>query len=1176
MRSWKLLLPLLASTLCFAAQPDRITGIIDSSQMVALPRSVNPKAQLRFDQGPVESSLQFGYVTLVVAPSPSQQMGLEQLLGQQQDRSSPNYHKWLTPEQYAARFGMNQNDVNKITAWLQSEGFTILSVPRGRNEVIFSGTASQIQSAFKTEIHRYDINGEIHVANSTAISVPVSLNGVVTSIRGIADFRPKPMYVRPVFNGKAHGPHPSYTTTVNGNTDYFLAPGDIATLYDLNPLYNASPTAINGAGEKLAIIGQTDVYLADLADFRTGFGLNPIAGCTTNANGVVTACDSTSTNYFQYVLVPGIIDPGTPSTCGDIFESDLDIEWSGAVAQNAQIVFVNAPATFNSDCTEYTNNGGVNVALDYAIQNATAPVVSMSYGSCEDGNDSMEPELQQANTEGMTIMNSAGDTGSAGCDNGPPNNAVNPPFAAAEYGLAVNYPASSPEVTGVGGTSIPAADFTSTYWNTNGSGTVDYGGSALTTLIGQEAAWNDDEVFAQLCLGEPSNSFCINGGPPAVSGWVDITSAEAAQEDLWISAGGGGVSNCFDYNATTGVCTSGFPKPSWQSVITMPGLTSPQSTYRFVPDVSLLASPNYPGYILCTPVEELSSTSPYDTETTSSCANGIAVAADGTLSGGNFVIDPSIVGGTSVSSPVFAGIITLMNQYLASSGLGNINPQLYYLAENPSNGAFHQVTSGDNSVYCQQGTPAGYPADVICPSAGVIGFSASTVDSTGGTGYNLVAGLGSVDANELASAWTESLVVTTTSVLSSTSATSQGSPVTFTATVTPSSATGVVNFYDNSSTTALGSGTLSAGTASFTTTSLPGGSNSVVGSYVGINGGSTSPAVTVSVTPSDFTLQTTSPLAPASISAGQSAIATLTLTLVQGTSETINFTNSSGSPTSSTPGSCTSGLPAGALCSFQNLSNPSTPTSVTLNSGSPPVTMQVTITTAANMALPTGAQTITITGTPSGNGTTSHTASVSLTVTATKEAFTIAPANQTYSVNAGGSASVNITVSNATGGTPSFINSSTNPPTTALPLTYTCAQSSLPSEASCSFNPTSGNSVSATSVTLNITTTAPTGELRPPLGHGSPIFYALLLPGLFGMVFLGGSRTRGARLLSLIVVLGFSTLWLSDCGGSSNSSQKNPGTPAGSYSIVVNATTATPTGGTALTGTFTVTLAVTN
>jgi hypothetical protein len=1061
MRPWKLLLPLLASTLCFAAQPDRIPGAIDSSQMVALPRSVHPKAQPRYDQGSVDPSLQFGYVTLAVAPSPSQQAAIDQLLAQQQDRFSPNYHKWLTPEQYADRFGMSQNDLNKITAWLKSQGFTVLSVPRGRNSVIFSGTAAQIQSAFNTEIHRYNINGEPQIANSVPVSIPAALNGVVTGIRGLTSFHPKPMYVRPVRSGKTRGPHPSYTTTIDGSTEYILAPGDIATIYDLNPLYNAT-TPIDGTGQKLAIIGQTDVYLADINDFRSGFGLSQISGCTTNASGIVTACDSTN---FQYVVVAGVTDPGTPSTCGDLVESDLDIEWSGAVARNAQIIFVNAPATFNSDCTNIMNNGGVNSALVYAIENTTAPVISMSYGICEADAESLETELQQGNMEGITIMNSAGDTGAAGCDNDPPDNEINPPFSPAIGGLAVNYPASSQYVTGVGGTSVPSTEFTPTYWGaSNGTN----GGSALQYT--PEVSWNDDVAFAQFCQSDPSNEFCTEGGPPPVSGWVDLTSAEAAQQDIWISIGSGGVSNC--YNETAGgICESGFPKPTWQQAITIPGLTSPQSTYRFVPDVSLIASPNYPGYVFCTPLDQWVSGNP---STASTCASGIATGVDTYF---------SIVGGTSASSPVFAGIVTLLNQYLGSSGLSNINPTLYALAATPSNGAFHQITSGDSDVYCQEGTPAGQPPDVICPSTtGIIGFSASNADST--TGYNLVTGLGSVDANKLAIAWAESLAP-----------------------------------------------------------------------------------------PATFTLQTASNLSPSSISAGQSATATLTLTLTSGTSATINFTNSTSSPTSSTPGSCTAGLPPGALCTFSNPGDPSSPTSFTLTTANPTATVGLTITTQANMAIPTGVQSITVTGTASGTGGTTQTATVNLTVTANcvgtvcTQSFTITPASATYSVNAGGAASVAITVA----GTGGFINTTTTPPTTALPLTYTCTQSSLPSEASCSFSPTSGNSVSATSVTLTISTTAPTTQLRPPLGRASRIFYALLLPGLFGIVFATGSRTRVARLLTLIVVLGFSTLWLGACSGGSNSSQNNPGTPAGSYSVVVNATTG---GAVPLTNSFTVTLTV--
>jgi len=994
--------------------------------MVTLPGHVNRNAKPQYDLGPVEPSSQIGNLTLVAAPSPRQQIALAQLLAQQQDRSSAYYHKWLTPEQYANRFGLSQNDANKISTWLQSQGFTVLRVARGRNSVVFSGTAAQIESAFKTQIHRYNVNGEKHVANSAVPSVPAALGSVVTGIRGLADFHPKPMYVRPGRGNKIPEAHPSYTTSINGNTDYFLAPGDIATIYDLNSLYNASP-AIDGTGQKLAIIGQTDVYLADISDFRAGFSLNQITGCTTNASGIITACDSTN---FQYVLVPGITDPGTPSTCGDLPEADLDIEWSGATARNAQIIFVNAPATFTSDCSGYTNNGGVNVSLAYAIDNVTAPVISMSYGSCEADSDSLETELLQGNAEGITIMNSSGDTGAAGCDGGPPNNAVNPPFSPAVGGLAVNYPASSPEVTGVGGSSIPLSDYTTTYWNSNGSGTVNYGGSALTTLAGQEVSWNDDVAFAQFCQSDPSSTFCTDGGPPAVSGWVDLTSAQTAQEDIWISAGAGGVSNCYA-ETEEGICTSGFAKPAWQQTITIPGLTSPQSTYRFVPDVSLMASPNYPGYVFCTPQDQWQD----GASTSSTCVSGISTAVDTYF---------SLVGGTSASSPIFAGIVVLLNQYLGSGGLGNINSTLYTLAATSSNGAFHHATSGDNDVYCQVGTPAGQPADVICPSGGIIGFDASRADST--TGYNLVTGLGSVDANQLAIAWK--------------------------ATEAP-----------------------------------------------------------------DFSLTPTT-LTPSPVSAGNQASAVLTIAPVSGsTAMTVNFA----------PTSCT-GLPSGATCAFS-------PTSVYFDGtgNAPPVT--VTISTQPNMA-PSGPTTVTITPTNS-----NATATLTLTVTATIESFTLMTTTgaTTFIVSAvGGNAQVPLMVSSTNG----FIVGTGAGATTALPLSYTCTGSSatvssLPAaEITCTLAPGSiSQPTNFPTPTITLSTTAPTTQLRSPLGR-SRFFYALLLPGLFGVVFAAGSRTRGLRLLGLIMVLCFSTMWLGSCsGGSTNTSPTNPGTPTGTYTITVSATT---------------------
>jgi hypothetical protein len=208
----------------------------------------------------------------------------------------------------------------------------------------------------------------------------------------------------------------------------------------------------------------------------------------------------------------------------------------------------------------------------------------------------------------------------------------------------------------------------------------------------------------------------------------------------------------------------------------------------------------------------------------------------------------------------------------------------------------------------------------------------------------------------------------------------------------------------------------------------------------------------------------------------------------------------------------------------------------------------MTITTLANMTVPSGAQTITVT--PS-NYSSNTTATVSLTVTATDQTFTLGAPTTNFSFAPGGTAQVNIAVT----GTNGFIVTSSN--TTALPLTYTCT--GLPSETTCNFSPSSGESISTTAVTLNIVTTAPTAQLSWPLGRSRGMFYALLLPGLFGVVLAAGARPRGMRMLGMILVLGFSTMWLGSCGGSSSSTQKDPGTTPGTYSVVVTAATLGPT-----------------
>jgi subtilase family serine protease len=269
-------------------------------------------------------------------------------------------------------------------------------------------------------------------------------------------------------------------------------------------------------------------------------------------------------------------------------------------------------------------------------------------------------------------------------------------------------------------------------------------------------------------------------------------------------------------------------------------------------------------------------------------------------------------------------------------------------------------------------------------------------------------------------------------------------------------------------------------------------------------------------------------LNPASVAAGASTTTTITLTPNNGFTGTVTF-------------SC-SGLPAGATCSFS-------PTSVPNGTG----TTTLTIQTAANTT--PGTTSVTVKGS---SGTSSGVTSVSLVITATTVKFSLIanPAVGTLSVARGQTTSaVNLIVTSTS--TPTFVLTNGSGSTTALPLTYSC--SGLPSEATCKFSGLgSGQTIttSATAVSFQVITTAPTARLQRPMERSQGVFYAVLLPGLFGIVFLFDSRRRSPgspRMLAMLLMLSLSTLWMASCGGTS--SNKDPGTPTGSFPFTVNATT---------------------
>ncbi len=1082
---------LILSTLSFAAA-DRITGLVVAGQTVDLARSVHPRALPKYDLGAVDPQLKFNYVTLLTSPSPSQQRALDRLTADQQNPSSPNYHKWLTPAQYADRFGLSQNDIDKITTWLKEQGFTVISVGGGRNSIIFSGTALQIETAFQTPIHRYNIDGEEHFSNATPVKIPAAWAGVVTGVRGLNSFRWKAM------GGKNLLHRNYYDSSFNFD---FVAPGDIATLYDINPLYNATPH-IDGSGQTLAIIGQTDIYLSDINDFRTGFGLSAIpssttptsGSCTVNSSNLLLSCSNAKN--LGYVLVG--TDPGAPDTCGDLSEADLDVEWSGATARNAQIIYVNAPAVFiGNNCNNGLSSGGTEDALAYAIappNNAPpiAPVISMSYGLCEllAGDD--EVELQHATSVGVTIVNSSGDNGAAACD---PSTNINTNNLAV-FGPAVNYPASSQYVTGVGGTAVPFIDLppganSSTYWGTT-NGTT--GGSLLPPPAPRvpEEAWNDVFEFGNECEQDPTSNFCVSSG---------ITSPLTAQESLGIGAGGGGASNCVTVNVS-GQCTGGFPQPSWQTVT-----VSGQASARFVPDVSLLASANFPGYIFCTEESELTLSG---TGTGSVCANGIASALAFTDPSNNNLPDPPIVGGTSVSTPIFAGMVVLLNQYLGNSkGMGNINPTLYLLAKTKSNNYFHQLTTGvdtgNNEVYCFSGQPSNQPLAYQCPGSGVglIGFSSSNSDST--TGYNLVNGLGSVDLDNLAIAWATTLPNFTLS----------DSPGSLTITQGGAGGTSTITVHDlngfNGNVTLAASGLPSGVTAAFNpnptaststlmltadATATPGTSTVTITGTSGSLTPTTTLALTVNATP-NFTLSD-SPTSLSITQGGAAGTSTVTVTDVGGFNGSVTL--------------AASGLPSGVTAAFNP--NPTTSTS--------------TLSLTASASATPGAATVTITGT---SGTLNATTTLALTV---NQNFNVpGPLTDPPAANPGQSTSTTMSISTASGG--AFSN----------PVTYAC--SGLPTGATCSFSPPQIllPATSPQSVTITVQTAGPfTGvaqarrrasSRRAALSQNQRLWLPLSLPlaGMLLVGLMGRGLPRHYKIVGLCLALALAG-FLAACGGGSS------------------------------------------
>jgi MYXO-CTERM domain-containing protein len=590
-------------------------------------------------------------LSLVFQLSPAQRADRDALVAEISRPGSPSYHKWLTPEDYAARFGARPEDIARAGAWLESQGLEVSGRPSPLGaRVTFSGTVARLEAAFRTEMHRYQVGGETHYAMSRAPSVPTDLADVVLAIHNTHDFYPR-------HGGGAVRAIPDAQCPSGGLcSGNGIGPSDWATIYDVKSLYSPGlkGTPIDGTGVTIAIVGITQIAQADINAFRTRYGL--------------------PASTITMTLVPGTGAAQADNGAG--IEAILDTEWAGAIAPKATINYVFTGA----------NDGNVDDATFYAIEQNLGDILSESWGGCEQGLTLSDADIVQtfgsvANLLGMTYLASSGDRGAADCRGAG--------------GLYVNIPAAYPGVTSVGGTGFAIP------------GGLTFDGSGNVTARGTETVWNESD------------------NPNSTSG---------------IAQGGGGISSIFtrpSYQSGVPTCTPLGSLPT--------GVTA--SSMREVPDVALTAASGgtqYGYFVECT----------LDASQSDCAATGARP----------IVVE---IGGTSASTPAFAGVIALARQ--ATGGrLGNINPLLYTLqASTPS--AFHDITAGNNEVVCQPGT------DMGCPSGGLYGFAAQA-------GYDCASGLGSIDATNLVTAWA-TLAPTATSISPSVTATSEGKTVTLQATV---------------------------------------------------------------------------------------------------------------------------------------------------------------------------------------------------------------------------------------------------------------------------------------------------------------------------------------------------------------------------------------------------------
>jgi hypothetical protein len=1107
-----LALPILTPAQIVAPRT-RILQAVDEQNLTLLKGNTHPLARPEFDRGAAPASMPLQRMLLVLKRSPEQETALRDLLDQQQDKSSPNYHKWLTPEQFGQMFGPSDQDMQTITSWLGSHGLQVARVTKGRLMIEFSGIEAQVQEAFHAQIHKFVVNGEEHWANASDPEIPTALTPVVAGVFTLYDFRKQPQHVMSSQRFTATvrpGSLPQFTTSTGLHA---LGPADYAVIYNINPVYTAG---INGSGTTIAVVGRTNIDVLDVSDFRSAFGL--IA------------------NAPQIVLDGP--DPGNLGG-GEETEAILDTSWSGAIAPNATVKLVVSASTDTTD--------GVDLSELYIVENNLGNVMTESFSACELFFTASEAAgisglAEQAAAQGITYFVSTGDSGSAGCDSPNASQATTPP--------AVNILASTPFNVAVGGTQFNDLLNPNTYWSS--SNTPVTRGSALSYI--PENVWNEScsacaqpNLFAggggtSILFARPSWQSGVAGIPSGTFRTIPDVSLTAAGHDPYL------------------LCLNRICLPDAQGIVHFFGVAGTSASAPSFAGIMALVNQktgsrqgqaNYVLYRLAA------------TENFAQC-NGSSTAG---LPASTCIFNDTTVGTNAVPGAV--GFATTVG-YDEATGLGSVNvtnlvnlwnsvtftASTTTLGLNPTTSITHGASVSVNITVAPTGGGAGTPAGDIALLASTgangqtavdgftLGAGGSVATSTrrlpGGT-YSATAhytGNGTFGASDSTPVPVTVNPEASTAVVSVLTANQVGQPIPFTsgpygsfvylrADVAGNSlqgtATGTVNFTDNAAPITGNPFSLNSegntATPNGIFTFAP-GQHSIVAQYNGDPSFNASTSAAVNFTITKATTSTTVSSSASSIPQGTNI--TLTANAV---------TTSGGN------------APTGTMTFFSGAAQIGSPVpvSVVVLSGGGFRASASLMTTA----LPVGQDSITANYSGDTNYATSTSPAVVVTVTTGSADFTLGVNPQNVIVaTPGGSATATLTVTAQNG-----FNG-------AVPFSPASC-SGLPFGASCSFNPSSVTGSGTT--TLTITTTPPSAA---NLGSGTASLRWWTATGgaAFGFVFLlgmPGKKRQWQKLLGLVLFASLTALI--GCGGGGGGAPRNPGTPIGTSAVTVTVTSGTTT-----------------